>query len=390
MKTLSAIRVTWVAAALAFGGIAEPGPAVPGTVVAHSPAQTRQYIGSPGIAILPDGSYVASHDLFGPGSTSDTTRVYGSSDRGHSWRFLTEIKGQWWSSLFVHRNALYLIGTSRQDGHAVIRRSTDGGRTWTVPVDRNTGILLDDGKYHCAPVPVVEHKGRLWRAMEDVMGPDGWGSNFNSFMMSVPVDADLLEAGNWTMSNRLGRNAEWLEGRFGGWLEGNAVVTPEGRIVNILRADYRTAEEKAAIIEINDDGRIATFDPLSGFIDFPGGCKKFTIRRDPRNQNYWSLANWVPPGMQRGNPERTRNTLALTRSADLQRWEVVAVILQHPDASQHGFQYADWLFDGEDLIAVVRTAFDDEEGGAHNQHDANYLTFHRIPDFRRNKADSAR
>jgi hypothetical protein len=390
MKILSAVWAMLVAAAVALGGTPQSGPVVPGTVIAHSPAQTRQYIGSPGIAVLPDGSYLASHDLFGPGSTNDTTRVYGSSDRGRSWRFLTEIKGQWWSSLFVHRDALYLIGTSRQDGHAVIRRSRDGGRNWTVPTDRNTGILLDDARYHCAPVPVVEHQGRLWRAMEDVMGPDGWGSNFNSFMMSVPVDADLLQAGNWTMSNRLGRSAEWLEGRFGGWLEGNAVVTPEGRIVNILRVDYRLAPEKAAIIEISDDGQKASFDPRSGFVDFPGGCKKFTIRRDPRDGSYWSLANWVPPGMQTANPERTRNTLALTHSADSRRWEVASVILQHPDASTHGFQYADWLFDGEDLIAVVRTAFDDEQGGAHNQHDANYLTFHRIADFRAKKAPTAR
>ena len=58
------------------------------------------------------------------------------------------------------------------------------------------------------------------------------------------------------------------------------------------------------------------------------------------------------------------------------------VLLYHPDTATHGFQYPDWQFDGEDLIAVVRTAFDDETGGAHNAHDANYLTFHRWPRFR--------
>ncbi len=358
---------------------------VPGIVIAHSPARTEQYIGSPSIAILPDGNYVASHDLFGPGSTRDRTRVYGSRDRGATWQRLTEIEGQWWSSLFPHRGALYLIGTSRENGFVVIRRSQDGGRTWTAPKDRDSGLLLGDGRYHCAPVPIVEHSGRLWRAMEDAMGPEGWGHHFNSFMMSVPAEADLLQAGNWTFSNRLGWNPTWLDGKFGGWLEGNAVVTPAGRIANILRVDSPEPNERAALIEISADGKQATFDPQTGFVDFPGGCKKFTIRRDPRDSTYWALSNYAPPGEAAGHPSRIRNRLALIRSEDLRHWTVRAILLHHPDAAYHGFQYADWRFDGEDLVAVVRTAYDDGEGGAHNQHDANYLTFHRIPAFRTRK-----
>ncbi len=44
-----------------------------------------------------------------------------------------------------------------------------------------------------------------------------------------------------------------------------------------------------------------------------------------------------------------------------------------------GFQYVDWLFDGDDLIFVSRTAYN----GAHNYHDANHLTFHRVKNFAR-------
>lgn len=354
---------------------------LPGTVVAHSPAATRQYLGSPSLAALPNGELVASHDLFGPGSTSDTIRVYASRDRGATWQQRGETKG-FWSSLFVHRGALHLLGTSRQDGFLTIRRSLDGGATWTQPTNAATGLLRDDAKYHTAPMPVVEHNGRLWRAFEDVMGPGGWGSNFRSFMMSVPVNADLLDARNWTFSNCLGRDPQWLDGKFGGWLEGNAVVTPEGRLVNILRADYRDPEEKAALIEISADGTTASFNPQTGFVAFPGGCKKFTIRRDPQDGAYWSLANWIPPSQRGGNVERTRNTLALLRSTDLHNWEVRCVLLHHPDRERHGFQYADFLLDGTDLIALVRTAFDDGAGGAHSAHDANFITFHRWSNFR--------
>ncbi|MFO0900155.1 MAG: sialidase family protein [Pirellulales bacterium] len=369
---------------LSAAAAAQPGP--PGVVVAHSPASSRQYIGSPGLAVLPGGEYVASHDLFGPGGTADRTRVFASSDRGQTWAPRAEIVGQWWSSLFVHRGDLYLLGTSRENGFCVIRRSTDGGRTWSEPRDGQSGLLLGDGRYHCAPVPVVEHEGRLWRAMEDAMGPGGWGQHFHTFMLSVPADADLLDAANWTFSNRILGNPRWLEGNFRGWLEGNAVVSPAGRIVNILRVDAPLDDEQAAIVEISPDGRQATFDPERGFVPLPGGAKKFSIRPDPRGGGYWTLANYVPPEQRRGLPAKTRNTLALVHSTDLRSWQVQAILLAHPDPERHGFQYVDWLYDGGDLIALVRTAYDDGQGGAHNQHDANYLTFHRFANFRELRA----
>ena len=353
----------------------------PGVVITHIAASTQRYIGSPSIAILADGSYIASHDLFGKGSSGDTTCLFTSHDRGATWKSLTEIRGQWWSTLFVHGTNLYLMGTTRGYGSTIIRRSADNGKTWTTPVDKNSGLLLE-GEYHCAPVPVVIHNGRLWRGMEDAMGPGGWGSRFRAFMMSAPVDADLLKAESWTCSNHIGRDTNWLDGKFSGWLEGNAVVTPQGHIVDILRCAVPEYPEQAAVIRISDDGTRAEFDPKEDFVEFPGGAKKFTIRFDPVSQRYWSLVNAMPQEFQSDVPDRTRNTLALVCSKDLKKWNVVSVEMQHPDTKSHGFQYVDWLFEGNDLISVIRTAYDDDTGGAHNYHDANYLTFWRVKNFR--------
>ncbi len=364
---------------------------VPGTIITHQPTLTGQYIGSPSIAILPNGDYVVSHDFFGPASSEfvqAVSRVYSTSDKGKTWRKVSEVRGAFWSSLFVHRGALYLLGPDRHHGTILIRKSVDGGKTWTHPTTTENGLLLK-GMYHCAPMPVIEHNGRLWRAMETAHGPiQQWGKRYGAMMMSAPVEADLLKASSWTTSNSLLYDSTYLDGNFTGWLEGNAVVAPDGGIVDILRVDDKTTQdEKAAMVKISADGKVATFDSETGFIPFPGGSKKFAIRYDEKSNRYWTLSNIIPDEFRKQYPDRNpagfRNTLALMSSDDLVNWRTHEIILQHPDVLNHGFQYVDWLFEGDDMIVVSRTAYDDGKEQAHNNHDANFLTFHRVADFRK-------
>lgn len=368
-------------------------PNVPGVVVTHSPAASGLYIGSPSIAVLPNGDYVVSHDFFGPQSgefEKARSRIFKSSDRGQTWRQVSEIHGAFWSSLFVHRGGLYLLGPDRHHGRVLIRRSQDGGVTWTEPKDNRTGVLRANAEYHCAPVPVLEHGGRLWRAFEWRHPPEAWGVNYQAGVLSAPTDADLLDASQWTASRFLPSDRSWNSGDMGAWLEGNIIAGPDGQLVNLLRVDTKGTPEKAAMVQVSPDGTALHFDPPSGFIDFPGGAKKFTVRFDPQTKLYWTLATVVPPGWEAaGKPASIRNTLALTSSPDLRTWTVRCHLLHHPDRARCGFQYVDWLFEGADLIAICRTAYDDGMGGAHNNHDANFLSFHRISNFRqRTLADS--
>lgn len=365
---------------------------VPGIVIDHVPASTGLYVGSPSLAILTNGDYVSSHDFFGPQSgehQSAKTAVFRSSDRGMSWKRISEIQGQFWSTLFVHRGALYILGTDKHHGNAIIRRSMDNGATWTSPTNSITGLLRDNGQYHCAPMPINEHRGRLWRGMERRDPPIGWGITYCAGMLSIPVDADLLNATNWTFATFLPSNTNWNNGDFGGWLEGNAVVTSEGKLIDILRVQTKSPNEKAALVQVSEDGTKTSFDPTQDFVDFPGGAKKFSIRFDPQSKLYWSLSTIVPESQRAERPASIRNTLALISSPDLRHWKVHTILLHHPNKKKHGFQYVDWLFDGEDLIAACRTAYDDEIGGAHSNHDANFLTFHRWKNFRKlTSADS--
>jgi hypothetical protein len=361
---------------------------VPGTVIRHLPASTRTYLGSPSIVISPEGDYIVSMDLNswdGERVEDEYTAIYRSADKGNSWEKLSKIKTQHWSSMFYHKEELYILGVKEKFSDLIIQRSSDGGKTWTEPLDENTGLIAS-GQYHCAPVPVVKHNGRIWRGIEVVV--DGHKRK-QALVMSAPIDSELLKSSNWTLSNYIQYQDEWREGT-NGWIEGNVVVTPGGNLVNIIRLQTTRGSgvhSLAAMIKIAGDGKTISFDPDNGYINLPGGSdKKFTIRYDSISGKYWSLVNWIPPDFQghldslrAGN---IRNTLALVSSPNLKEWNIERIVLQHPDFIKHGFQYADWQIEGSDIVSVIRTGYDDGLGGPRDYHDANFITFTKVKEFR--------
>lgn len=277
------------------------------------------------------------------------------------------------------------MGTKGGFNHMVILRSDNGGRNWTIPIDSKHGLLSGESKsYHSASVPVAYAKGRIWRAMEDNL-PKG-KRYFRAFMMSAPIDANLLDSAVWTRSEALPYDSTWLgtDRTFNGWLEGNAVVTREGDVVDILRIEERNFDGKAAMVRISGDGKRTYFDPQTDIIDLPGASKKFVIRFDSISNLYWAITNHVfEQDLGKEHCGLLRNRLVLTSSSNLRDWQVRDTLISHEDPHFHGFQYIDWLIEGNDIIAVSRTAFDDKNGLPKRQHDANYLTFHRFKSFRK-------
>jgi len=380
--------------------------------VQYQDPKTQTYLGSPSIARLPNGDLLASYDYFGPGAPESLeglnllTSISRSGDDGESWEHLTHVSYQTMSNIFVHRGNVYLIGTSVYYGNIVIRRSEDGGNTWTHPRDPKSGLLFESGpsleppNYHFSAMPLLTYEGRLLGAFEDVRRPavpiPGTGGvlgnrGLQSFVLSIAEEDDLLDASNWTMSNKLDIGPEdapksWRKPADLNWREGNVVVAPDGELWNILCVKSQPhvpgRVETAAVVRVSKDGRRVSFDPETGLIDFPGGMSKFTIRKDETMGTYWTLTNNVT------NPAlpNQRNVLSLYDSPDLVDWRHRATLLEDdlelsPDESDRltGFQYADWEFDGNDVYYLLRTAYD----GAASFHDANRITFHRVKDFRK-------
>lgn len=362
---------------------------VPGTVVARVPMLRKTHITNPNILILPDGSYLAACSGVYPHRAA---AIYRSTDRGESWSAWAKVDYPInFYTLFFHRGALYLMGTRSPQGTIVICRSTDNGQTWELPDETSGRGVLLEGHYHSAPVPVVEHQGRLWRAMETNF-PD---ERRQAFVLSAAVGDDLMRASSWKVSRFLKSSPEWIaesdEGGFRQWIEGNVVVAPDGRLVNVLRVDEQKWGRSAAVVHI-EGLRKLSFDPAKDIIEMPGGGKKFTIRYDSLSRRYWSLTSIVLDefrGMRHGGIYASgihcgliRNTLALISSEDLYHWRVERTILASDDPFFDGFQYVDWQFDGEDLVSVIRLAMEEPRGLPNRQHDANFLVFKRIVKFR--------
>ena len=82
--------------------------------IKYQPERSVTFLGSPSIVRLPDGALLATHDYFGRGcplnheAEQGLTSVYRSEDDGASWSNVTHVMNAFWSSLFVHRDAVYL------------------------------------------------------------------------------------------------------------------------------------------------------------------------------------------------------------------------------------------------------------------------------------------
>jgi hypothetical protein len=255
----------------------------PGIVINHIAKETGRYIGSPSLCLLPDGTYIASHDEFGPRSSeyrSAQTFIFQSKDRGMTWTNIAQIDGQFWSNLFFHNGSLYLMGTNKHHGNLIIRKSDDGGYTWTTPYLKSNGLILE-GEYHTAPMPMLIHNDRIWRAVEYATAPTSdWGKRYSAMVISAPVGADLLNAESWQKTNFLPFDSTYLNGKFRAWLEGNVVVDADGNVVNILRVDVPAGfEEYAAISWLESRPARLSILRILLKVRFTGSCTPERSRR---------------------------------------------------------------------------------------------------------------
>lgn len=147
-------------------------------------ARTKISIGTPAILRVDATTLLAVNQYFGPGMSArhegywELSAGHRSEDNGLTWKMLAPIHGAVWSTLFEHRGAIYLMGTTGRFGSMVIHRSDDGGFTWTMPHTSKTGLIVEapsrntPPNFHTSPVPVIHALGVPMKILNRMIGDE--------------------------------------------------------------------------------------------------------------------------------------------------------------------------------------------------------------------------
>lgn len=337
-----------------------------------------KYLCSPSLVRHPDGYLLASQDLYGPGYPQNLTIIFRSDDNGETWHWVSELMPCFWGKMFIHKGELYMLSCSTEYGDLLISKSSDGGKTFSAPVCllRGSNGKAGNNGVHKNPQNLVEFNGRLYNTLE-------WGTWHNkeychaAMVMSCDVNDDLLIPENWSFSQprkfdpNFAPEVSYLP-NCTMTIEGTLVVDPENRLLNVMRFG---GDRCVIAYEVDTDNLDAPLK-YSHLIPFPANHSKFMIKKDDVTGRYYSICSRLLENV----PNHTRNLLSLMSSEDMKNWSVVCDLIdyRHTDPNQIGFQYVDFTIEGDDIIFLCRTAMNN----AHNFHDANYQTFHRIENFR--------
>ncbi len=417
------------AAAIARGGSVQL-VAEPLVEVARSADARNAPLVSPSLLRLDGGRLVATYTEVSKRDAEgrDEQVMLTSDDGGQRWderARLAAVQGR----VFASGDDLYYLATGPG---LPISKSEDRGETWSEPVD-----LTDrDKTWQQTAANVWYANGNVYVAMDLRMRKiDAWGAGEKApVLLRARVGDELTDPASWTFSESMAfadlipgyrenepgidffgipfyrqeypERARIVPGRsFSpmGWAEGNVVqiLDPDdywfdesGRTFHIFLRALTGMANYAAVVKVIEqaDGSMTTEleRAPSGkkllFLPFPGGQMRFHVLYDEPPKLYWLLSNQTTDSMKRADrlPEDRhdlaygeRHRLVLHFSKNMVDWCFAGVVAigESAKASRH---YAAMDFDEDDLVILSRSGDED----AHDAHDGNLITFHRVANFR--------
>ncbi|MBQ6948017.1 MAG: hypothetical protein IJN42_08205 [Clostridia bacterium] len=340
-------------------------------------------LASPSLVRLPDGALLASMDVYAKSAPQNHTLIFRSTDEGESWHYLSELHPCFWGKLFLHKGELYMLACSTEFGDLLIGKSTDGGKTFGAPTVIARGKAAGKDGYHRAPQNILLHNGRLYTSYEWGVRPSPKEKTaFTVGVLSCDAASDLLNAENWRVSAPQTLDPAWVPEvtdvtPLTATIEGTMAVWPDGKLTDILR--FECAAAKVIAYQVGEDPAAPVqFDRT---VDFPAGHSKFEILQDEEGRYYSVATRYFENGERTARSRPPRNLLSLLVSDDLAEWRIARDLIDYRDRdmNKHGFQYVDFIFSGEDILYLCRTA----TNGAVDFHDSNYITFHRIQNYKK-------
>jgi hypothetical protein len=290
----------------------------------------------PSLLVMPNGDYIAG---FG-GSEGGR---YRSTNKGASWTRISGNAGIGHPSTFTLGGAVYIVG----DGG--IARSTNGGVSYSSPVYFN-------GDVRTSPSQVEVGRGRVWMACESY-------TTHKVNLLSAPVTSDLMNPSSWSLTVRQDSDPNFVPVD----IEPTMLIDRDGWAIAM--------PEQGPPIKASSPTKAATMFPPSEF-KLPGSESKYSTMYDPATGRYWALTSYSPIA---GN---IRTGITLFSSTNLKTWTNEKLVIQGQSINFDGFNYPFMQFDGNDIVFVLRSAYETEKGQPERWHDGNLFTFHRIRNFR--------
>jgi hypothetical protein len=349
-------------------------------------------------------------------------RIFASDDNGRNFNLKHRFPFMH-ARPFEFEGNLYVLG---QCNDLMIIKSVDNGDSWSEP------FRLTDGEdWHQAPCNVLYKGGYIYIVMEKRSDRKitGWKvNNIAPILMRGKKGTDLTKRENWTFASELYFDAVVDKNKmeyFGlpfhwttsdtyveiapgrgcaeiGWLETNIVkfhdenhylyeadtihlfmrahtgMTGYGAIAKVMEKENGTME---TVLEKAPSGKKMVYIPL------PGGQMKFHILYDEISELYWLLSTQATDSMTRAEmlplerynlPDNERRRLVLHFSKNCFDWCFAGVVAigEKENMSRH---YAAMAIKDNDLLVVSRSG----DENAISAHDTNFVSFHRIQNFRR-------
>lgn len=356
----------------------------------HATPRTKHYQ-LPGLFKTAAGTLLASAGVDDNPTSGDyvvggtDSVVFRSTDNGATWDSGTTYSGGYSCAMFAVGSDVYSVTLTGQAGSVLINKSTDDGATFGA-----TTTLLSGPGYLTGPRAPLIYDGRVYvLAMYTAGYATNWIHGTEIRLLHASTASDLLSSGSWTLSSGIAISGGSLSGSTEfGWHEPTIFVDANGEVKILARIKADFTLDVGGLLSVTPGASASlSYNTSTGVRDVPGGHSFFKVLLDPVTDEYLIVGQRNTLGAANLTQYNQRTILQIVRSTDLSTFTATADLVREPQfntdykAFRAGWQYADCIIDGDDIVGVIRVG---EFGISLNNHQASALYFFRIKDYYRN------